>query len=273
MRQNQEVILLQHIRQRNLDEWIFSGRLLLLDRLHLPHDHELYEISLSSFHLTVIAFFFFPGNISNRRTYPFRNAVIVLMVLITIWSMVCWLESNGFLIGVQFVRQNTRSFVSMVSVDDLVDEDSAEPEDFIVSAGDLDDEDAEIVEDDGELPGWHVHANNLLELRTQYRRHETDTGSPEFQVAGMTERITYLTKHLKLHPKDFSTRRGLVALVNKRRRLLNYLFSENQDKYTEIVSSLGIRHKAPGNVETKEDKYGRFPKQKDNKRNQKSKFK
>jgi|UniRef100_A0A7S2XRC1 small subunit ribosomal protein S15 len=178
-----------------------------------------------------------------------------------------------YLFGMQFVRQNTRSFVSMVSVDDLVDEDSAEPEDFIVSAGDLDDEDAEIVEDDGELPGWHVHQNNLLETRTQYRRHETDTGSPEFQVAGMTERITYLTKHLKMHPKDFSTRRGLVALVNKRRRLLNYLHSENAEKYQEIVAALGIRHKAPGNVATKEEKYGRFPNQKDNKRNQKSKGK
>mmetsp|Transcript_36838 Transcript_36838/g.56406 ORF Transcript_36838/g.56406 Transcript_36838/m.56406 type:complete len:85 (-) Transcript_36838:297-551(-) len=78
----------------------------------------------------------------------------------------------------------------------------------------------------------------------------------------MTERISYLTKHLKEHPKDFSTRRGLVALVNKRRRLLNYLFREDIDRYQTIVSSMGIRHKAPGRVQSREDKYGRFPPQK-----------
>ena len=96
----------------------------------------------------------------------------------------------------------------------------------------------------------------------QYRRHETDTGSPEYQVAGMTERISYLTKHLKDHPKDFSTRRGLVALVNKRRRLLNYLFREDIERYQTIVSSMGIRHKAPGRVQSREEQYGRFPSQK-----------
>jgi small subunit ribosomal protein S15 len=102
-------------------------------------------------------------------------------------------------------------------------------------------------------------------MRIKYRRSETDTGSPEFQVAGMTERILYLTEHLKIHPKDFSTRRGLVALVNKRRRLLNYLFSEDVERYFEVVKSLGIRHKAPTKVQEKSDKYGRFPTQKPNK--------
>ncbi|EEC49944.1 predicted protein, partial [Phaeodactylum tricornutum CCAP 1055/1] len=79
------------------------------------------------------------------------------------------------------------------------------------------------------------------ELRAKHRRHEKDTGSPEYQVAGMTERIAYLTKHLQQHPKDFSTRRGLVALVNKRRRLLNYLSREDTGRYTELVASLGVR--------------------------------
>jgi small subunit ribosomal protein S15 len=102
----------------------------------------------------------------------------------------------------------------------------------------------------------------MQELREKNRRNEKDTGSPEFQVAGMTERISYLTKHLQLHPKDFSTRRGLVALVNKRRRLLNYLFKEDVTRYAEIVGSLGIRHKAPGRVADRNDKYSRFPKQK-----------
>merc|ERR1712154_734785 len=102
-------------------------------------------------------------------------------------------------------------------------------------------------------------------MRAKYRRSDADTGSPEYQVAGMTERITYLTDHLKKHPKDFSTRRGLVALVNKRRRLLNYLFKEDEKRYVEVVSSLGIRHKPPSKVQSKEEKYGRFNHQKPNK--------
>jgi small subunit ribosomal protein S15 len=102
-------------------------------------------------------------------------------------------------------------------------------------------------------------------MRIKHRRSENDTGSPEYQVAGMTERIAYLTEHLKEHPKDFSTRRGLVALVNKRRRLLNYLFKEDVQRYKDVVASLGIRHKAPSPVQTKEEKYGRFPGQKPNK--------
>jgi len=101
-------------------------------------------------------------------------------------------------------------------------------------------------------------------MRLKYRRSDTDTGSPEYQVAGMTERISYLTEHLKVSPKDFSTRRGLVALVNKRRRLLNYLVKEDQQRYQDLIASLGIRHKAPGRVVSNEDKYGRFNKQKAN---------
>ena len=78
----------------------------------------------------------------------------------------------------------------------------------------------------------------------------------------MTERIAYLTKHMQQHPKDFSTRRGLVALVNKRRRLLNYLVKEDVERYKEIVASLGIRHKAAGASRSREEKYSRFPGQK-----------
>lgn len=105
----------------------------------------------------------------------------------------------------------------------------------------------------------------IQEIRVKHRRHETDTGSPEYQVAGMTERISHLTNHLKEHPKDFSTRRGLVALVNKRRRLLNYLYGEDEKRYVEIVGSLGIRHKVPGAIPSREDIYGRFPAAKPNK--------
>jgi|EP00979_Chaetoceros_neogracilis_P015160 small subunit ribosomal protein S15 len=145
--------------------------------------------------------------------------------------------------------------------DDDVDVDEPAPEDFIVNIGDIDE--PEVAEDSA--PAWAALNERIVAMRIKYRRSETDTGSPEFQVAGMTERILYLTEHLKIHPKDFSTRRGLVALVNKRRRLLNYLFSEDVERYFEVVKSLGIRHKAPTKVQEKSDKYGRFPTQKPNK--------
>ena len=148
---------------------------------------------------------------------------------------------------------------SMASVDDLVGDDSEAAEDYILSVGDLGAEDmlAEI-----EFSSPAAHRQRMLERREQFKRNENDTGSPEYQVAGMTERIGYLTAHLKMHPKDFSTRRGLVALVNKRRRLLNYLSSEDADRYKNLISSLGIRHKAPGLIASKEEMYGRFPGQK-----------
>lgn len=147
--------------------------------------------------------------------------------------------------------------------DDGDDIENPPAEDYIVNVGDLegaDDEDG--ISDDGEPPAWYSSAQRVEELRIQHRRSETDTGSPEYQVAGMTERITYLTKHLKTHPKDFSTRRGLLALVNKRRRLLNYLFLEDDERYNAIVASLGLRHKVPGSVADRNEQYGRFPGQK-----------
>jgi len=143
------------------------------------------------------------------------------------------------------------------------DIDSPPADDYIVNVGDMEGDDEEVgLEDDGQPPLWAVSQARIQELREKYRRHDKDTGSPEFQVAGMTERITYLTKHLQQHPKDYSTRRGLVALVNKRRRLLNYLAREDVERYKELVASLGVRHKAPGLVPSREEKYMRFPKQK-----------
>jgi small subunit ribosomal protein S15 len=153
-------------------------------------------------------------------------------------------------------------------VDEIITADIDDPpeDDYIVNVGDIEEDDEDGVEDDGQPPEWYSSEQRVQELRAEYRRHEKDTGSPEFQVAGMTERITYLTKHLQQNPKDFSTRRGLVAMVNKRRRLLNYLFSEDEERYFKIVAGLGIRHKAPGRVETREDKYSRYPKQKASKK-------
>ena len=76
---------------------------------------------------------------------------------------------------------------------------------------------------------------------SQHRIHTTDTGSPEVQIALLSERITYLTEHFKTHTKDHASRRGLLKIVGKRRRLLDYLRTYNVDRYREVISKLGIR--------------------------------
>lgn len=79
------------------------------------------------------------------------------------------------------------------------------------------------------------------DLITDYAQHEGDTGSPEVQVAILTERIIYLTEHLRAHPHDFHTRRGLLKLVGKRRRLLRYLNSRDVNRYRAVIARLGLR--------------------------------
>ena len=79
------------------------------------------------------------------------------------------------------------------------------------------------------------------ELIEQYRVHAKDTGSPEVQIALLSERITYLTSHLRAHLKDHASRRGLIMMVNKRRRLLDYLNRRAPDRYREIVERLSLR--------------------------------
>ena len=74
-----------------------------------------------------------------------------------------------------------------------------------------------------------------------YRTHETDTGSPEVQVALLSERINYLTEHFKSHPKDHHSRRGLLQLVGQRRRLLDYLKGKDLTRYRGLIERLGIR--------------------------------
>ncbi len=74
-----------------------------------------------------------------------------------------------------------------------------------------------------------------------HRLHESNTGSPEVQIAILTERINHLTEHLKVHKKDHHTRRGLLMLVGRRRRMLDYLRSNDVERYRTLIARLGIR--------------------------------
>jgi len=79
------------------------------------------------------------------------------------------------------------------------------------------------------------------EIISQHRLHDTDTGSPEVQVALLSERINHLTEHLKVHKKDFHSRRGLLKMVGQRRRLLDYLMKTDIESYRQIIAELGLR--------------------------------
>ena len=79
------------------------------------------------------------------------------------------------------------------------------------------------------------------EVIEKFRTHDTDTGSPEVQVAILTERIVYLTDHFKTHKKDHHSRRGLLKLVGQRRRLLDYLKEKDINRYRTIIQDLGLR--------------------------------
>ena len=76
---------------------------------------------------------------------------------------------------------------------------------------------------------------------SSFKLHESDTGSPEVQIAILTERITYLTEHFKVHKKDHHSRRGLLKIVGQRRRLLDYLKKKDVERYRVIIAKLGIR--------------------------------
>lgn len=78
-------------------------------------------------------------------------------------------------------------------------------------------------------------------IMVEFKLHESDTGSPEVQVALLTKRINDITVHLKEHAKDFSTRRGLLKLIGQRRRLLDYLKRNDIDRYRKLIKALGIR--------------------------------
>jgi len=86
-----------------------------------------------------------------------------------------------------------------------------------------------------------IEPEKRKELLTAYRRHEKDTGSPEVQIALLTERISNLTEHFKSHKKDHHSRRGLIQLVNQRRKLQSYLRDQDPARYQVLVERLGLR--------------------------------
>jgi len=100
------------------------------------------------------------------------------------------------------------------------------------------------------LPGsWRLKEKEAItmqkekktEIIEKYRLHETDTGSPEVQIALLTERINHLNEHLKVHKKDHHSRRGLLKMVGQRRGLLNYLMRKDIERYREIIDKLNLR--------------------------------
>jgi small subunit ribosomal protein S15 len=98
------------------------------------------------------------------------------------------------------------------------------------------------------VPGPHVEdaivpltKDRKTGIIGDYRTHDSDTGSPEVQVALLSERINYLTEHFKVHAKDHHSRRGLLKLVGQRRRLLDYLKSKDSGRYAALIQRLGIR--------------------------------
>ena len=88
------------------------------------------------------------------------------------------------------------------------------------------------------MPTTKQHKTDLI---SQYRTHTDDTGSPEVQIALLSNRITYLTEHFKSHAKDHHSRRGLLRMVSRRRRLLDYLKANDADRYRSLIEKLGLR--------------------------------
>ena len=86
-----------------------------------------------------------------------------------------------------------------------------------------------------------ITSEKKQEIINTYKRDEKDTGSPEVQIALLTERINELTEHLKVHKKDNHSRRGLLKMVGKRRNLLNYLAKKDEEAYKDLVKKLGLR--------------------------------
>ena len=87
----------------------------------------------------------------------------------------------------------------------------------------------------------NIPEQKKTETINRFKLHESDTGSPEVQIALLTDRISHLTEHLKIHKKDHHSRRGLLVMVGKRRRLLNYVKNKDVHRYRSVIKELGLR--------------------------------
>lgn len=158
------------------------------------------------------------------------------------------------------VIQDTEGLGSEFLVDDLddwgpavVDDDDDGDEDLLAN---FDLENTNV----GEIMEWPVTRRQQMEDERQqhkqtYARHDTDCGSPELQIALFTARIKHATQHVIDNPKDYASRRGLLAMVSKRRRLLNYYYKRDPEKAEKLVRDLGIRFKFRAKLPTREEKY------------------
>lgn len=86
-----------------------------------------------------------------------------------------------------------------------------------------------------------LNSKQIKEVREKYKIHDKDTGSPEYQIAALSVRISYMTSHVKQNPKDYSSTRGLIAMVNARKKLLTYLRQQNKDRFLKVCVGLNIR--------------------------------
>jgi small subunit ribosomal protein S15 len=90
-------------------------------------------------------------------------------------------------------------------------------------------------------PQPYSNSKQIKEIRDKYKINDNDTGSPEYQIAALSVRIAYMTAHVKKNPKDFSSTRGLIAMVSARKKLLRYLRTQNKDRFLKICLNLKIR--------------------------------
>ncbi|AFP65502.1 40S ribosomal protein S15 (nucleomorph) [Chroomonas mesostigmatica CCMP1168] len=90
-------------------------------------------------------------------------------------------------------------------------------------------------------PQPYINSKQIKEVREKFKIHEKDTGSPEYQIAALSVRIAYMTSHVKKNPKDFSSTRGLIAMVSARKKLLKYLRSQSKERFLNICLNLKIR--------------------------------
>jgi len=145
---------------------------------------------------------------------------------------------------------------ALVIDDDAWDSEEAGDEDLLAG---FDLENADV----GEIKEWgitprEVCAQERAEAKTTHRRHDTDCGSSEVQIALFTARIKHITDHVISNPKDHASRRGLLALVSKRRRLINYLYSRDADKATKLCNDLGIRFRFKSAMPDRTEKYRQY---------------